>query len=200
MITLVLNTPDQIVGTPNAASLLTKMNSTLISMVKLEWNNSWTDFIPDICNSANDSINKCENALNILRLLSEEVFDFSKGMILRSEVNKFKTQMNTQFGQVFQLCLNVLQQDMGGSIPDSLFKQTLRTLQAFLSWIPNIYIFNYGLVEGLISKFIQPAQTRVDAIKCITEVSSLTFEDIEDPNEQREMKEKLCFYYCTMLQ
>ena len=50
--------------------------------------------------------------------------------------------------------MNVLQQEMGGSIPDSLFKQCLRTLQAFLSWIPMHYIFNYGLVEGLISKFI----------------------------------------------
>ena len=86
MITQVLETPDKIVGQPNAASLLTKMNSTLISMVKLEWNNSWQDFIPDICNSASASINKCENALSILLLLSEEVFDFSKGTILRSEV------------------------------------------------------------------------------------------------------------------
>ena len=69
-----------------------------------------------------------------------------------------------------------------------------------MSWIPNVYIFNYGLVEGLIGKFIQPVQTRVDAIKCITEVSQLTFEEIEDENERREMKEKLCFYFCTMLQ
>lgn len=28
----------------------------------------------------------------------------------------------------------------------------------------------------------------------------MTFEEIEDPNEQRQMKEKLCFYFCTMLQ
>ena len=55
---------------------------------------------------------------------------------------------------MFQLCLNVLQQEMGQTIPDSLFKSCLRTLQAFLSWIPNVYIFNYGLVEGIISKFI----------------------------------------------
>ena len=90
MITLVLNTPDQVAGQQNASSLLTKMNGTLISMVKLEWNNSWQDFIPDICNSASESVNKCENALNILRLLSEEVFDFSKGSIMRSEVRQFK--------------------------------------------------------------------------------------------------------------
>ena len=40
----------------------------------------------------------------------------------------------------------------------------------------------------------------MDAIKCITEVSQLTFDEIEDENERRQMKEKLCFYYCTMLQ
>ena len=73
------------------------MNGTLISMVKLEWKNSMQDFIPEICSSANESVSKCENALNILRLLSEEVFDFSKGAILRSEVSQFKAQMNEQF-------------------------------------------------------------------------------------------------------
>ena len=66
--------------------------------------------------------------------------------------------------------------------------------------MPHAYIFNFGLVEGIISKFIQPAATRVEAIKCITEVSALTFEEIEDPAELRQVKEKLCFYYCTMLQ
>ena len=95
MISQVMSTPDQIAGQPNAQSLLNKMNGTLISMVKLEWSNSWQDFIPDICNSASSSINACENALNILKLLSEEVFDFSKGTILKSEVTQFKTQMNS---------------------------------------------------------------------------------------------------------
>lgn len=80
-------------GTPNAAALLTKMNSTLISMVKLEWSSSWQNFIPEICSVASDSVYKCENALNILRLLSEEVFDFSKGTILRSNAAQFKLQM-----------------------------------------------------------------------------------------------------------
>ena len=64
-------------------------------MVKLEWNNSWQNFIPEICSSAEQSVNKCENALNILRLLSEEVFDFSKGTILKNEVQQFKAQMNS---------------------------------------------------------------------------------------------------------
>ena len=92
MINLVLNLPEQIKDTPNSSHLLTKLNSTLISIVKLEWGTSWQNFIPDICNSANESVNKCMNALNILKLLSEEVFDFSKGNMIKSQVAQFKQQ------------------------------------------------------------------------------------------------------------
>ena len=45
MVNLVLNLPDQIQGVPNSGHLLTKLNSTLISIVKLEWGTSWQNFI-----------------------------------------------------------------------------------------------------------------------------------------------------------
>lgn len=148
--------------------------------MKLEWGSSWQNFIPDICNSAQEGVNKCENALNILKLLSEEVFDFSKGTILQSEQARFKSQMMDQFSQIFSLCFNVLQQEIN-TIPLTLHKSCLRTLQAFLSWIPLTYIFHNNLVETLISRFIQPAQTRVEAIKCFTEIACLQLEkEIED--------------------
>lgn len=62
--------------------LLTKLNATLISIVKQEWTSSWQNFITDICSDAKSSQARCENALNILKLLSEEVFDFSKNTLL----------------------------------------------------------------------------------------------------------------------
>ena len=62
--------------------LITKLNATLVSIVKQEWTTSWKNFIPDICGSARTSQSKCENALSILKLLSEEVFDFSKNTLL----------------------------------------------------------------------------------------------------------------------
>lgn len=58
--------------------LLTKLNGALISIVKFEWRSSWQNFIPDICSLSRQSESKCENALNILRMMSEEIFDFSK--------------------------------------------------------------------------------------------------------------------------
>lgn len=74
--------------------LLTKLNATLISIVKFEWKSGWQNFIPDICASARDTVNKCSNALNILKLLSEEVFSFSKGNLLNSDVVFLKSNFN----------------------------------------------------------------------------------------------------------
>lgn len=65
--------------------LLTKLNSTLISIVKQEWTTSWKNFVQDICQNARESQSRCENALSILKLLSEEVFDFSKNAMLRQQ-------------------------------------------------------------------------------------------------------------------
>ena len=62
--------------------LLTKLNATLVSIVKQEWTVGWNNFISDICQTAQQSQNKCENVLNILKLLSEEVFDFSKNTLI----------------------------------------------------------------------------------------------------------------------
>ena len=90
------------------AFLLTKLNATLISIVKNEWRTTWKEFIPEICTHAKQSQNKCENALNILRIMSEEIFDFSKNVILQSEAASLKGQMTEQFGQVNELCYWVL--------------------------------------------------------------------------------------------
>ena len=77
--------------------LLTKLNATLISIVKQEWTTSWTNFVPDICANAKESQSRCENALNILKLLSEEVFDFSKNTLLSQQASKLKDIMTNDF-------------------------------------------------------------------------------------------------------
>ena len=88
--------------------LLTKLNTTLVSIVKQEWTVSWNNFISDICSTANQSQAKCENVLNILKLLSEEVFDFSKNMIMREHASALKEQLTTEFQAIFELCQFVI--------------------------------------------------------------------------------------------
>ena len=126
MVQLVLNLPEQVKSQPNSQHLLTKLNATLISIVKLEWGNSWQNFIQDICSSATENEAKCENALNILKLLSEEVFDFSKGTILQKDAAVLKAQMSTEFEMVYNICNQVLLNSDG--VSESLIKSCLKTL------------------------------------------------------------------------
>ena len=123
--------------------MMTKLNGTLISIVKQEWTTSWSNFISDICSSASQSQAKCENTLNILKLLSEEVFDFSKKTITRDQAKQLKETLTTEFQSIFQLCDSVISHAISQpeSIKASLIRQCLKTLQAFLSWIPLGYVF-----------------------------------------------------------
>ena len=89
--------------------MLTKLNATLISIVKHEWTISWKNFITDICNDAKTTQSRCENALNILKLLSEEVFDFSKNTLLSQQAATLKQIMTTDFQHIFTLCYWVLE-------------------------------------------------------------------------------------------
>jgi len=84
--------------------LLTKLNSTLVSIVKQEWTTTWKSFISEICQSAMTSQSKCENVLNILKLLSEEVFDFSKNTLLQKQAMELKDSMTNEFKSVYELC------------------------------------------------------------------------------------------------
>ena len=109
--------------------------------------------------------------------------------------------MVNDFGAIFELCIFVLDQASQNSqvIKGSLVRQCLKTLQAFLSWIPFGYIFETNLFELILNNFIVPSQTRIEAIKCFTEIASLDLSDL-NPLEQRALKEKICLYFCVFIQ
>lgn len=72
----------------------------------------------------------CENNMQILKLLSEEVFEV-KDQMTAAKTKALKERLNEEFSQIFQLCDMVLQQ----STRPSLLNVTLQTLQRFLTWV-----------------------------------------------------------------
>lgn len=128
---------------------LDRLNLTLIEILKQDWPNNWPTFISDIVGSSKSSESVCENNMKILRLLSEEVFDFSRESMTSIKVKTMKESLNEEFSQVFQLCEYILD----ASQRQSLLLCTLQTLQRFLTWIPLGYIFETNIVPGLLSKF-----------------------------------------------
>ena len=59
-------------------AFVNKMNLIVVQILKQEWpNGTWPNAIDEIVNSSKSNLGLCENNMVILRLLSEEVFDYS---------------------------------------------------------------------------------------------------------------------------
>ena len=106
----------------------------------------------------------------ILKLLSEEVFDFSSGQMTQTKAKHLKDTMCSQFSEVFQLCQFVL--DNSQNAP--LVGVTLETLLRFLNWIPLGYIFETKLINTLIFKFLNVPMFRNVTLKCLAEIAAVT--------------------------
>jgi len=79
----------------------------------------------------------------ILRLLSEEVFDFSADQMTSTKTKNLKQTMCAEFSSIFQLCNEVL----NSATQASLIKATLETLLKFFNWIPLGYIFETPIID-----------------------------------------------------
>jgi exportin-1 len=84
----------------------------------------------------------------ILRLLSEEVFDYSAEQLTQTKIKNLKNQMCGEFSEIFKLCAEILEE----ATKTSLVKGTLETLLRFLNWIPLGYIFETTIVDVLIQR------------------------------------------------
>ncbi|KAK9095683.1 hypothetical protein Scep_027152 [Stephania cephalantha] len=152
-----------------------KLNVILVQILKHEWPARWQSFVPDLVSAAKTSETICENCMAILKLLSEEVFDFSRGEMTQQKIKELKQSLNSEFQLVHELCLYVL----SASQRTELIRATLSTLHAFLSWIPLGYIFESPLLETLLN-FFPAASYRNLSLQCLTEVAALQFGEFYD--------------------
>ncbi|XP_048325788.1 protein EXPORTIN 1A isoform X1 [Ziziphus jujuba] len=147
-----------------------KLLTFTIQILKHDWPARWRSFIPDLVSAAKTSETICENCMAILKLLSEEVFDFSRGEMTQQKIKELKQSLNSEFQLIHELCLYVL----SASQRTELVRATLSTLHAFLSWIPLGYIFESPLLETLLKFFPVPSYRNL-TLQCLTEVAALSF-------------------------
>lgn len=84
----------------------------------------------------------------ILKLLSEEIFDYSLDQMTQAKVKNLKNQLCGEFSEIFKLCLEILEEAQ----KTSLIKATLETLLRFLNWIPLGYIFETTIIDLLLNR------------------------------------------------
>ncbi|XP_054715848.1 exportin-1-like [Uloborus diversus] len=148
---------------------LNKLNMILVQILKREWPKNWPTFINDIVGASKTNESLCQNNMNILKLLSEEVFDFSSGQMTQAKAKHLKDTMCNEFSQIFQLCNFVMESSQNAL----LVHATLETLLRFLNWIPLGYIFETKLISTLIYKFLNVPMFRNVTLKCLTEIAGV---------------------------
>ncbi|BES87512.1 CRM1_C [Nesidiocoris tenuis] len=149
---------------------LNKLNMILVQVLKREWPKNWESFIPDIVGASKTNEWLCQNNMVILKLLSEEVFDFSSGQMTQTKAKHLKDSMCQEFSQIFTLCQFVLDNSQNAALVGA----TLETLLRFLNWIPLGYIFETKLIHILIFKFFTVPLFRNVTLKCLTEIAGVS--------------------------
>lgn len=139
-----------------------------MQILKHEWPKHWPNFMTELISSSHTSLGLCENNMVILKLLSEEIFDFSAEQMTTVRAKNMKQQFCGEFSSIFELIAKVLKQ----ANKPSLIKATLESLMRFLRWIPFGYIFETDLIEKLNERFLPVQQFRAITVACFTEIVS----------------------------
>ncbi|KAI0479057.1 CRM1 C terminal-domain-containing protein [Xylariaceae sp. FL0804] len=168
-------------------TLLNKLNLVLVSILKQEWPHNWPTFINEIISACRSNLAICENNMIILRLLSEEVFDYSAEQMTSAKTRNLKTTMCNEFSAIFQLCQEILT----SANQPSLIKATLETLLRFCNWIPLGYIFETPLIETLRSRFLEVPEFRNVTLQVFTEIGGLATNGPGQPNAYSEQLVKM---------
>jgi len=156
--------------------LVSKLDMVLVQIIKQEWPRNWESFIPEIVGASKANESLCENNMMILRLIYEEVFDFSSGQMTQAKNKELKESFSKEFSLIYQLCEFVLER----SEKPSLLLVTLETLLRFLNWIQLSYIFETSMINNLIFKFFPSLNFRNVALECLTEIGSLSVGNLYD--------------------
>ncbi|ORE03750.1 nuclear export factor CRM1 [Rhizopus microsporus var. microsporus] len=161
----------------NERTFINKLNMVLVQILKQDWPYHWPSFIPEIVASSKTNMSLCENNMNILKLLSEEIFDYSAEQMIHLKTSNLRQSICNEFSEIFHLCVEILDSVSKAS----LIKATLETLLRFLSWIPIGYIFETNLIQ-LLTKFMDMQQYRNVTLKCLMEIGSLS--GVDEYNEK----------------
>ncbi|KAG8014525.1 Exportin-1 [Nibea albiflora] len=159
---------------------ISKLNMILVQILKQEWPKHWPTFISDIVGASRTSESLCQNNMIILKLLSEEVFDFSSGQMTQVKAKHLKDRQDN-------LCSHVPSSSVQENSQNApLVHATLETLLRFLNWIPLGYIFETKLISTLVYKML-PLNTNI----------RLAYANGKD--DEQNFIQNLSLFLCTFL-
>ncbi|KNB42717.1 exportin-1 [Blastocystis sp. subtype 4] len=145
--------------------ILHKWDIILVEIFKKEWPNSWTSFVKDLVAAAVESESRCRNSMFILKIVVEDVFQFSETTLTSKFSQQIQQALQSDMIDVFNLCSQVIVNTE--VVP--LLLDTIDTIRLILKYLPDDCVFNYQLADVLL-KFITIDQFRTSAMMCLQEI------------------------------
>jgi len=141
-------------------------------VLKREWPKNWESFIPDIVGASKTNESLCQNNMAILKLLSEEVFDFSSGQMTQTKAKHLKDTMCSEFSQIFQLCQFVM--------VSLLFRFTncmCIGASLMLIWIFSCFFCLYFVTDSVVCNVFFTFLTQL-CVMCFSHLQCLFWKDV----------------------
>jgi exportin-1 len=160
--------------------LLRKLDKVFVNAVKNEWlggSEMWKSVIPQLASMAGNDQNMWENTMTILNMLSEDIFDFGSSSMTSKKVAALKHTLSEQFPHVqrlVELILTQYIQSPPNTLKNSLINAALSTMSHYLKWVPPSVLFTSNIIDVIISNFWEPIPFRIETVKCLSEVFSVS--------------------------
>ena len=154
-------------GNSNGQQLIRKCDLTLVEILKQEWPEEWPEFITELIQSSASNINVCENNLMILKLLYEEIFDFSEGKMTQAKIMKMKKSMSAVCLQIYSHIIDIMNLKVNSN---TLKQSALVCLLNYLDWVSSEYVFQSGVLQLLSATYLAEKETRNLSLQCLTTI------------------------------
>ena len=117
-------------------------------ILKQEWPHNWPNFVEGLVNHSQTSEVQCENNMAILKLLSEEVYEFSKESMTSTKTNVMKGQMEKEIADIFKLAMLIFNNAQNLNV--GTLRAGLEGVQRFLRWVPINFIFDRFVLHSFL--------------------------------------------------
>lgn len=158
---------------------LSSCRERFIQIIKQEWDSTWPSAIKDLAESCKQNQTLCENNLEIMLMLSEEIFEDTKQNMTKVQLDRLKERYNENLKIIYDLCDYISKayiQDQS-KISPSLIKMCLKMFYAFLSWAPTNLIFGTDFLDVILVGLMGDIRLTVQCLQCFTESYSIPLND-----------------------
>lgn len=146
------------------------IDQAFVEILKYDWPSKWGTLISDLVEESHSSTVLCINNLVILKLLAEEIINYTDSGI----TSACSQQMMDAFDERFSVLFDLLMEIINSSEDIILLHTALESLAVFASLVSSTYFIETPLLETLANRLLNQQEFLIDVIAVYGEVANIS--------------------------